>query len=206
MPEAEGRRLACEYQKASVILEYGSGGSTIAASSYAQKRVFSVESDLFWALRLRSRIDELKLPSPATVYHADIGPTGDWGRPLDATHWDRFWRYPAQIWDEPFFRHPDVVLIDGRFRAACFATVLLRIKRPTIILFDDYVGRHSYHDVEYYLSPTETIGRMAVFEARPGLINADRSTVMFNLFFRATYPRQADYDRRSEPGSRKERP
>jgi hypothetical protein len=194
LPEAEAARLREEYESASVILEYGSGGSTVVASGLPCKRVFSVESDFLWAVRLQARIDELDLLSPATVHYVDIGPTGDWGRPSSPSQWQRFWRYPAEIWDEPFFRHPDIVLIDGRFRPACFVMTLMRIKRPVKILFDDYVSRQAYHDVERFLEPAETVGRMAIFDALPGLIGLEQSAGILDLFFRATYPKIAEYD------------
>jgi hypothetical protein len=170
--EAEAEAVRAAYAGARVILEYGSGGSTVLAAGMPGKLVFSVESDWRWALRLQAHIDGAALPSPATVYHVDIGPTGAWGRPVDDARWYDFYRYPLAVWDEAFFRHPDVVLIDGRFRAACMMATLWRITRPTTILFDDYVDRVPYHLVEEYIAPREAFGSMAVFDAVPGLVGA----------------------------------
>ena len=156
------------YAQARVILEYGSGGSTLHAARQPGKYVISVESDRMWAIRLQNRIDAECTPSPVVVHHVDIGPTGDWGRPLDTTHWARFHRYPTHVWAEPFFRHPDVVLIDGRMRAACFVATFLRISRPVTVLFDDYAGRAAYHVVEQLAPPLRLIGRMAEFIIEPG--------------------------------------
>lgn len=186
-PEAETTLLRDTYEQASVILEYGSGGSTVLAAKMLGKLVFSVESDRAWALRLQVRIDEAELPSPATVYHVDIGPTGAWGRPLDQAHWPKFHNYPVAIWDEPFFRHPDVVLIDGRFRVACMMTVMVRAKRPITVLFDDYAEREPYHIVEEKLTPREIVGRMAVFDVTPGLITAEDLGAISQAFSFATY-------------------
>jgi protein O-GlcNAc transferase len=36
---------------------------------------------------------------------------------------------------------PDVVLIDGCFRVACFLACWANIQRPTTVIFDDYTER-----------------------------------------------------------------
>lgn len=192
------------YDSAHIILEYGSGGSTILASEQPAKLVFSVESDHAWAIRLQHEIDLRNLPSPALVYHVDIGPTGNWGRPLSPEAWTRFHRYPLAIWDEPFFRQPDVVLIDGRFRPACLMAVLLRTQKPVTVLFDDYTERPAYHSVEAFLKPTEMVGRMAVFDVEPRPFDPSETGAIMDHFFRATYHGKggADYGAPpSEPGS-----
>jgi len=186
-PDAEADLVREHYASGRVILEYGSGGSTLLAAGQPGKFVISVESDRQWAINLQRDIDRADLPSPAIVYHVDIGETGSWGRPVNDRSWQRFHRYPVAVWDEPFFRHPDVVLIDGRFRPACFATLCMRIARPTTVLFDDYVNRPLYHSVERFAAPTQTIGRMAVFELAPGMISRDETSLLVSLFFEATF-------------------
>lgn len=192
-PLEEMQLVRCVYDSAHIILEYGSGGSTILASEQPAKLVFSVESDHAWAIRLQHEIDLRNLPSPALVYHVDIGPTGNWGRPLGPEAWTRFHRYPLAIWDEPFFRQPDVVLIDGRFRPACLMAVLLRTQKPVTVLFDDYTERPAYHSVEAFLKPKETVGRMAVFEVHPRPFDPSETGAIMDHFFRATYHGKGDY-------------
>lgn len=192
-PETEAACLRRHYADARVILEYGAGGSTLLGASLPGKLVLSVESDRAWAIRLQKEIDEADLPSPAVVWYSDIGRTGAWGRPLDDSAWPRFHRYPLGIWDQEFFRHPDLVLVDGRFRCACFAGVCLRITRPVRLLFDDYVERAPYHAVERLAKPTEIVGRMAIFDLQPGLVRPDVVTHVFEMFTQVTYaaPRKA---------------
>lgn len=167
LPPEEAECLRETYAQGRVILEYGSGGSTFVGASQPGKLIFSVESDRQWAIDLQRRLDLAGLPSPAILYYIDIGPTGDWGRAVDDQNWRNFHRYPTAIWSQPFFRHPDVVLIDGRFRPACFVTACLRARSPITILFDDYVNRPAYHVVERLLAPLETAGRMAKFRIEP---------------------------------------
>ena len=99
--------------------------------------------------------------------HVNIGQTKAWGRPK--TH-DRYRVYPSYafgIYDDPVFKEPDVILIDGRFRQACFYAALFKMTKPVTLLWDDYTNRPHYHGVERYLKPVEKIGRMARFEVAP---------------------------------------
>lgn len=180
------------YTAADVILEYGSGGSTAYAASLPGKRVFSVETDLDWALRMQSRIDR-DSRALVSVLHADIGPTGKWGRPTDPAAWPRFRSYVLGIWDAPYMRHPDVVLIDGRFRAACMMAALARIQRPIRILFDDYADRKPYHIVEKFAQPVKMAGRMAVFDVPPALIPSGDLGPMYEALGQVTYAEQPAY-------------
>lgn len=196
LPEEEAAYLKSAYEAAAVILEYGSGGSTVMAAELPGKLIFSVESDPAWARNLQHYLDMAGLPSPAIIHYADIGPVGKWGRPLDSSQWERFHRYPADIWDRPWFRHPDAVLIDGRFRAACLAMTRLRMTRPVTVLFDDYAERQTYHAVEDVVGPpVQMIGRMARFELTPGPLDSAEETRLRDLFFHATYAGHANYTR-----------
>ncbi len=161
-PELESKHVEEVYRQGKVILEFGSGGSTMLAAKMPDKLIYSVESDLIWAIKLQERLDRDGI-SPVYVHHVDIGRTGSYGRPLDDSNWQSFHRYATSIWMEPFFRHPDVVLIDGRLRSACFLFTCISIRKPTIILFDDYVERPKYHQIERLAKPSKIIGRMAEF-------------------------------------------
>ena len=167
LPPDETMLLKHHYAQAKVILEYGSGGSTVFAAQNPGKLIFSVESDRDWYLSLQRKFDEAELLSDPILYHADIGKTGLWGRPVDDRDWSKFYRYPLTIWAEPFFRQPDVVLIDGRLRPACFVATCLNSHAPVTILFDDYFNRNSYKIVENLIAPTEIVGRMAIFHITP---------------------------------------
>jgi hypothetical protein len=105
--------------------------------------------------------------SAVVLHHGDIGPTTDWGRPASESQWRKFLNYPLSVWDRSDLIHPDVVLIDGRFRVGCFLATLMRITRPVTILFDDYARRKPYHIVEEFCAPQARVGRMARFEVSP---------------------------------------
>jgi hypothetical protein len=168
-----------EYSAARTILEYGSGASTVLAAQLGV-RVVSVESDPAWADRLRAHLAGFS--TLAVVHHVNIGPTKEWGRPSNRHGSARFHRYPLSVWDRPDLGAPDLVLIDGRFRAACVASVMLRATRPTTVLFDDYTPRRYYHVVEKLARKEETIGRMARFTVTPGPIPPDLLTEVIGWF------------------------
>lgn len=176
LPEAEAALLRACYEKASVILEYGSGGSTALVSELPGKRVFSVESDCHWAEMMRSWLEQ-NPPAHGTdvdVIWSDIGPTKKWGHPRDHAQWQHFARYPLEVWDLESFRQPDVVLVDGRFRTGCALSAAFRSLKPVTVLMDDYVNRKHYHKVEKYLGTPQITGRMARFEVKPMPVPADR--------------------------------
>ena len=198
LPPAETELLKETYSKAKVILEYGSGGSTVLAARMPGTLTFSVESDRTWACKLQRSFDHSNVPAPPILYHVDIGEAGKWGRPLNDSKWENFHRYPLSIWNEPFFRHPDVVLIDGRLRPACFVAACLHITKPVIVLFDDYMDRPSYHIVENLVKPVETVGRMARFQIHPQQWPVWIHSLMNELCTRMTYPPSAEnHDRPS---------
>ena len=193
MPAAETDLLTACYRNADVILEYGSGSSTVLASAMPNKLIVSVESDLDWALRVQQELYARKLPSPAVLYHVDVGPTGKWGRPMDATKWQQFSRYATAIWSEPHFRDPDVVLIDGRLRLGCLAAVALGIRRKTIVLFDDYNNRPLYKRRNIIVQPDLVAGRMAKFTLEPGMVDQRNFSAVVDMFNTMSTVASTDY-------------
>jgi hypothetical protein len=175
----ERRFLVRYYEAAETILEYGSGGSTVMAAKLG-KTVFSVESDRAWAERMAEHVAAFS--DTAYVHHADVGPTGPWGVPMKPREFRKFPSYALSVWDRPDFVEPDLVLIDGRFRASCLVAVLLRATRPVTVLFDDFLKRGYYHAVERLAQKEEVVGRMARFTVTPGAIPPDMVTEAIGWF------------------------
>ena len=173
MPEVEAAAYAAGLRAAQVVLEYGSGGSTVLAAEMG-KTVFSVESDAEWLQGMRDWFTRHPAKGKLVLHHADIGPTGKWGMPTGPKAFRRFPGYALDIWDHPDFEHPDLVLIDGRFRPACLLATAFRITRPVTVLFDDYTGREPYHAIEAMFRPVALHGRMAEFHLEPTPIPADK--------------------------------
>lgn len=169
LPDAEAAALREAYAAARTVLEYGAGGSTLMAAELGA-RVWAVESDAGWAAMMRQALDG----KPGQILHVDIGPTGDWGHPTDDSRARQWPDYALKVWDLPDFPHPDVVLVDGRFRLGCFLTVAYSITRPVTLFFDDYLPREAYHKAEALARPTALIGRMARFDLTPTTLTPDR--------------------------------
>ena len=174
------RGLLTRYYKiAETILEYGSGGSTVLAAGLG-KTVFSVESDQDWADRMAGHVSTIS--DKAHIHWADVGPTGPWGVPTKPREFRKFHEYALSVWDRPDFVQPDLVLIDGRFRAACLVAVMMRTAKPITVLFDDYLKRRYYHEVERFARKEEVVGRMARFTVTPGTIPPDIVTRAIGWF------------------------
>jgi len=176
MPEEEAATVRAAYEAADVILEYGSGGSTVVAAEMPGKHVVSVESDRKWARKMRNWFKS-NPPAQGTeveIVWANIGPTRAWGHPQNDTQWRRFSSYPLGVWQTEGFRQPDVILVDGRFRMGCALATAFNIKAPAQLLFDDYTDRNWMKKVENYLGKPRLAGRLAVFDLEPQTIPADK--------------------------------
>ena len=167
LPEAEAAALRAAYQAAGVILEYGTGGSTVVASALPGRQVFAVESSAPWLAKMAEWFVDHPTVAKLVLHHGNIGKTKDWGFPVDNRLVARWSNYPLSIWDRADFRHPDVVLIDGRFRLACALTVLFRITKPVAVLIDDYIDRPQYKKIEMLVGSPIMAGRMALFDFTP---------------------------------------
>lgn len=163
LPPAEAATVRAAYAEARVILEYGSGGSTLIAGENPAATVFSVESDAAWVEMMRAWFAANPAKARVHLHHADIGPTKEWGMPANGRKARQWPGYPNSVWDRADFLQPDTVLIDGRFRLACFLTVLFRTAAPVRVLWDDYADRSGYHLAERLCRPAAHHGRMAEF-------------------------------------------
>lgn len=166
LPSEEAAALIAAYQGAGVILEYGTGGSTVVAADLGRV-VFSVESSADLIGRMAKWFVQHLPKADVHLHHGDIGKTRQLGFPADNKNVAKWPNYPISVWDRVDFQHPDVVLLDGRFRVACLYTTLLRITRPVRVLWDDYAGRPAYHQVEAAIGAPQMVGRMAVFDLKP---------------------------------------
>jgi len=172
LPSRESAHLTAAYESADVILEYGLGGSTVLAAEMPGKTITSVETDQNWIESLELWFKANPPASMPDMVWANIGPTRHWGRPKDDAHWQDYSKYPLSVWSLTDIPHPDVVLVDGRFRAGCVLATAFKCEKKTRVLVDDYAPRTSYHRVEKIVGKPRLIGRMAEFEITPTPIPA----------------------------------
>ena len=167
MPAEEAEAVRAAYEGARVILEYGMGGSTALAAELAGRVVFSVESDAAWAERMAAWMTVHPPVADLRLLAGDIGATRDWGYPASKGSFRKWPDYVLSVWERPDFVQPDTILLDGRFRLACFLTALVRSTAPITVLWDDYQDRPPYARVEEFVRPVATHGRLARFELVP---------------------------------------
>ncbi|QNN67126.1 hypothetical protein H9L13_10915 [Sphingomonas lutea] len=153
--------------KASLYLEYGSGGSTILADRLGV-RTISVEGDRFYAKAVRSA---LRLNSSVRIIAPHMGITGEWSMPLfrAAQKGRRYVEAPFSCLNSAC---ADLVLVDGRYRIACTLAAAKKASETgtvATIIVDDYRDRPQYSVLEKYLGVPKCVGRSAVFRVRPGL-------------------------------------
>lgn len=151
--------------KSKCYLEYGSGGSTLYSLKKSNvSHVYSVESDAVFTNTLLNVLTEGER-SRLSLVAIDLGETGPWGFPVDESGAHSYWSYPSSVWEmiARLDNYPDLILIDGRFRVACFLISLLHAREDTVIIFDDFYDRDHYEIVQKYLDVTERAGRSAIF-------------------------------------------
>lgn len=168
--------------QARVYAEYGCGGSTRWALENTDATVITVESSPHWAKDLKRRVP--KHLGRLILMQPDIGIV-DWdGRPMTYAKRANFHRYIEGIWAQA--TNPDVILVDGRFRVACFLTAWLRSRPGTRILFDDFYTVATYHFLAEYMQPISREGRMAFFKVPKFLENRSELVKVRDQFMMVT--------------------
>jgi hypothetical protein len=150
-------------------LEYGCGGSTVYACTQEKiKNIISVDTDMKW-INLVSRLT-YKSEKNIIIDHVNLGETGEWGYPKSLNGHGDFWIYSVKPWisAKTLGVSPDTVLIDGRFRVACFLYTLISAPVGTVVIFDDYFDRPHYFEVEKFEQVVTRAGRVAVFKVSNG--------------------------------------
>lgn len=145
-----------------VYAEFGCGRSTVWATLNTNCKIVSVDTSLEWSETVSRLVNERGLGDRLEIRFVDLGVIGDWGMPLTFDRRQNNWNYVNAPWDQ-VDRRPDTILIDGRFRIACFLNCLLKATPGTRIVFDDYFNRDYYHVVEEFCSVSQRCGRQAVF-------------------------------------------
>lgn len=146
-------------KNAKTYFEFGAGESTQWVLNNTNALITCVDSNQEWLNTIPNNQRIKKL-------YIDIGPVKKWGYPIDNSMKHNWMNYY-----NAYDGKSDVVLIDGRFRVACFLSVLKKASKGTVIIFDDYLNgtdetsleRPHYHVVENVIKINKTCGRQAVF-------------------------------------------
>tara|TARA_B100001057_G_C22856175_1_gene952747 strand:+ start:24 stop:680 length:657 start_codon:yes stop_codon:yes gene_type:complete len=155
--------------------EYGVGKSTIFAVEHSNSQIISVDTSKEWINKVDTETLNLPNYKNLKMIHIDVGELEPYGHPKNYLQSNNFSKYFKSIWELEI--KPDFVLIDGRFRVACFLTCLKFGNIGTKILFDDYMDRERYHIVEQFEKPIVTNARQALFE-----ISSERNFEMLDSY------------------------
>ncbi len=144
------------------FVEFGAGGSTLMASAMVKRSITSIDSSMEWLLKVKEACAERDGIQPETI-HVDIGPLKEWGWPRDETRkgdWINYYRSP---WLNPNVSKADTYFIDGRFRVACFLSILVQTVDYPIVAIHDYASRSHYHVIQDFATEIVREGELSVF-------------------------------------------
>lgn len=163
MSEAEADLFYKFAKSSKSYFEFGMGGSTVQASRLVDGRLVAIDSDLAWVNNTGKAIGSST--HERSLIHVDIGPTKQWGYPVEIGSSEIFRPYFQSIihHDPEAF---DFCLVDGRFRVACFLTALKHTRADTVIAMHDYRGRGEYHVVEDFARIIVEVEQISFFIRR----------------------------------------
>jgi hypothetical protein len=144
-------------------VEFGSGASTVLAAMLVKDWVIAFDSSKGWLDRVAQACSERQTRLAPTLAHVEIGEIGDWGFPKDEASRERWPLYHSSMWDDPRLAQGDFYLIDGRFRVACFAQVLLHCSASAFIAFHDYASRPYYHAIAGAAREVTRVNDLSIF-------------------------------------------
>jgi len=140
MHEAEKAVIEKYLKPESVVMEWGSGGSTVEFAKKV-KRYYSVEHNYDWYQEVKAAA-----PPNVTLFYKP-------GKEIpEHYHQSEYKHYPEYL-DVVYEigKQFDVVLIDGRARRLCALKVIPYLKPDSIVIIHDWCSRPPYHCVlDYY--------------------------------------------------------
>ncbi len=168
MTEREIRLFESFLAQSTTYLEFGSGGSTFLATRLVKQRVVSVDSSEKWLADVGAACAAAGHAVTPDLVFEDIGPVGDWGAPTDIASEDLWPNYYSGVWQKRPVDDTDLYLVDGRFRVACFASIVRRCRPDAVILIHDFDSRPHYHPVTTIARRIAGVDDLAVFVPADG--------------------------------------
>jgi hypothetical protein len=153
-------------KSAQSYVEFGTGGSTVLAASVITQSIVAIDSSREWLDKVASSCTRAVTKVKPRLVYADIGPTGEWGRPIDGSCMERWGLYSTEIWKIDGADNADLYLVDGRFRVACFMETMMRCRADAIVVMHDYAPRAEYHIVEQFARPILVCSNLSAFVRR----------------------------------------
>ena len=152
-----------------ICLEFGSGGSSQLFFEHGVDRLYSVESDNAWIIKLLDNptLNKNKKQGTWIPIHADIGETKSWGKPVAESPDIEWLNYHQYCWEKIPEKRFDLILIDGRFRVACACQCLLRCEtKPTTFVIHDFWNRPHYHVLLKYFDEESSADSLVILRPK----------------------------------------
>jgi len=151
-------------------MEFGMGGSTFRVLQKSNANVYSIDSSTDWISLMREykQIRKMEKERRLSLFHVDIGPTKEWGRPVGDDNKEKFPNYSSYIFNLINKDTIDTVLIDGRFRVACALKTILKCHQNMNfqIIIHDFWNREQYHVLLKYFDEIDKVESLGVFKIK----------------------------------------
>ena len=145
MHPREKELITKHFSPEKVMLEWGSGGSTVEFSPHVSK-YYSVEHNKEWYDKVNSEISNLGYTNINYNFVAQNSPRNEDGR---QSEYPQFKDYIDIV--DSFETKFDIVLIDGRARRLCAKKIIPYLNPGAVVIIHDWCLRNVYHCVtDYY--------------------------------------------------------
>lgn len=135
-----------------IMLEWGSGGSTLLFPKYV-KKYFSIEHDKEWYDKIKKELVDKDIKNAETfLVEQDLPRSHPASKREEFKHYVEFINSPKLS-----EKHFDAILVDGRARPHCAIEALKHIDHKSIVFIHDFFQRPYYFDVLDYYEPIDQI-------------------------------------------------
>ena len=154
--------------KSEGYFEYGCGGSTVYAANNTSAKIHTIDSMQEWIDKIKDVIGDR---ADILYDRVDVGPTKDYGMPVDRSNASNWPAYSDGIFRCSFI--PDTVMIDGRFRVACCLKTIKYFHEkqdelnPTILFHD--ITRPGFEPAFMFLDTVQKVNELGCFKIKQTL-------------------------------------
>lgn len=161
-------------------LEFGSGGTTVYAASLVKKSVLSVDSSKEWQITIANECKKLRTPVIPLLHFVDLGPAGALSKLEMGTYGNDGVNYYTEVWNFSQALNADLVMVDGKFRVACFLSALLHCQADTTFLIHDF-ERTVYAVIADFVDEVVAVDRLVAFRKRSDFDASVATEVLLRL-------------------------
>jgi len=148
MKKAQRKLIIQHLNPDDIMLEWGSGGSTLEFSNYV-KKYFSIEHNEEWYEKVKNEINN-------NTFIFLVKPNKKkWEKPVKRKQFKDYVEFVHQIFNDFNILKFDKVLVDGRARIFCVEEVVKYLHKDSLVFVHDW-HRMRYRKMLKYLKVIET--------------------------------------------------